>query len=56
MSVKNLSSGIVRLPEAPVTLKVAPSATSTGARSDGWTMYEGPPPKMALYLFSPFAA
>ena len=50
------ASGIVREPEGPMIEIVALRATSIGARSDGWTMFEGPVSKMALYLFCPVAA
>src|SRR5258707_12385466 len=55
-NVKNFSSEITRMPSVPVTKTLAPNATSIGARSEGWTIYDGPPPKIALYLFSPVAA
>src|SRR5438105_1431787 len=54
--VKNLSSGTIRLPSAPITETLPPRANSIGARSEGCTIYDGPPPRIALYLFSPVAA
>jgi hypothetical protein len=51
--VKNFSIGSFRSPSGPRRRTSASSATSAGARSLGWTMYEGPPPRIALYLFSP---
>src|SRR6267378_3138610 len=45
-----------RLPSEPTTEILAPRAISIGARSEGCTKYDGPPPRIALYLFSPVAA
>ena len=37
-STKNSAAGIMRSPPGPTMRNVAPSATSAGAVSDGWTM------------------
>src|SRR5437879_6431640 len=54
--VKNLSRGMIRLPSPPTTETLPPRAIRIGARSEGCTMYDGPPPRIAWYLFSPVAA
>ena len=53
---KNDSSGTVRRPVGPAMRASAPSATSAGAVSDGWTMKHVSPPKMQWYWFSPATA
>ncbi len=50
---KNEESGTTRLCPGPETRTLAPSAMSAGAVSDGWTMTQAPPPKMAWFWFSP---
>ncbi len=54
--VKNVSRGIVLSPARDSIVIVDSNATSAGAVSDGWTMWQPPLPKIAWYLFSPSAA